>query len=212
MTITIKICGVKTPEAIEAAVTGGVGFLGFNFFKPSPRYVTLEMAGTLAKLVPPHVKKVALVVDADDETLRGILKHLPADMLQLHGHETPQRVAEVKKLFGLPIIKAMPVETSEDIEKAAAYEDADTFLFDAKPPKDSILPGGNAVSFDWTLLKDTKLPKPWFLAGGLNADNIKTAISQSGARLLDISSGVEQPRGEKSPELIGALLTRVKTL
>jgi phosphoribosylanthranilate isomerase len=210
--VRLKICGVKTAEAIEAAAQNDAAFLGFNFFKPSPRYVTPEMAGQLSAQVPNHIKKVALIVDEDDMQIENILRYFPADMLQLHGHETTQRTSAIKEKFKLPIIKAISVESADDLTLAEEYAAADYYLFDAKPPKDSVLPGGNATAFDWNILQDFKSAKPWFLAGGITVNNLQDAVQKSRARLVDIASGAERIRGEKDPALICKLLDIAKRL
>lgn len=212
MPVHVKICGVKTEGAIGAAVEGDVSFLGFNFYPPSPRFLTPEAAAALAPLVPASVKKVALFVNADDDTIARTLGVFPADMLQLHGDETPARVEDIKKKFALPIIKALPVSSPDDLKKTAAYPAAAFFLFDAKPPDHAPLPGGNALRFDWALLKNRTFEKPWFLAGGIHTDNVRDAIRQSGAQLIDVASGVERTRGEKDPALIRTFLQFCKTL
>lgn len=209
-TLQVKICGVKTREAVEAAVTGGAAFIGFNFFRPSPRYVTPEAAGQLAALVPPQVKKVAVLADPAADELQKIFAHFKPDMLQLHGKEPPHRVQELKERYRLPIIKALPIAAAKDFEAAKVYEKvADYFLFEGKPPQGSALPGGNASSFDWKLLQDRTFAKPWFLAGGLNAKNVKEAVELSGATAVDISSGVERAPGEKDTGMIREALALV---
>lgn len=212
MPLAIKICGVKTHEAMTAAAQGGAAFLGFNFYEPSPRYVSPQAAGHLAKHGPASIKKVALFVDADDVYLEHTLKYFPADMLQLHGHETPQRVQAIKETFHLPVIKALAIAEKTDLAAVENYRMADMLMFDAKPPKDAALPGGNAVSFDWSLLHGVTVPRPWFLAGGINKDNMREAVKQSGARFVDIASGAEIIRGEKDPTLIKAILEQAQGL
>ncbi|NDE90045.1 MAG: phosphoribosylanthranilate isomerase [Alphaproteobacteria bacterium] len=213
MSISVKICGVKTEEAVNAAVKSGVGFLGFNFCAASPRFVTPEQAAQLAPLVPPSIQKVALFVDPKDGELEDTLNVFNADMIQLHGMESPSRVAEIKRLYGKPIMKAIALSQAEDLEETVAYENiVNWFLFDALAPKGSKLPGGNAVSFNWNIMKDYASPLPWMLAGGINASNIKQAVEQSGAKVIDVSSGVEITRGQKDPALITQLLELAKKI
>jgi phosphoribosylanthranilate isomerase len=207
MPMEVKICGVKDETAVKAAVEYGAAYIGFNFYPPSPRYVNPETAAALAPLVTGKTRKVALFVDPDDETLNNVLKIFPAEIIQLHGSETPARVAEIKARYKKLVIKAFPVRTVEDMEEIIPYEaDADWFLFDAHPPDGAELPGGNAATFDWTILKSHPINTPWFLAGGLTVENIKEAIEKSGARRIDVASGVESARGQKDPALIRTFL------
>lgn len=209
MPVAAKICGLKTPEAVAAAVEGGAAMIGFNFYGHSPRCVDPAMAGRLAALVPSSVRKVGLLVDDSDARIAEILAACDLDLLQLHGHETPERVAEIRARFGKPVIKVIPVSDAADLDRAAAYEDvADYLMFDAKPPKSmaNALPGGNAISFDWTLLAGRRFRRPWLLAGGLTADNLIEAARISGAPTLDVSSGVEDRPGEKNVSKIKAFL------
>jgi phosphoribosylanthranilate isomerase len=208
-----KICGLKTPEAVAAAVAGGAAYLGLNFFAKSPRYVLPQGA---ARLTAPlaqtsSAKSVALMVDPADADLDHILGAFRPDLLQLHGSETPARVAAIAARTGLPIIKVIGVRDRADIAAARAYEGAaEHLMFDAKPPKDAELPGGNGVAFDWTLLDDVKLHRPWFLAGGLDPWNVTEAVKLSRAPLVDVSSGVERGPGVKDPDLITAFLSAVR--
>lgn len=209
MRIEAKICGIRTVEAARAAVAGGAAFVGFVFYPPSPRAATPEGAARIAADLPPGLGKVAVTVDADDEALSAILKAYDFDLLQLHGKESPARVAEVRRRFGRPVMKAIPVAGAEDLGRAGDYLPvADRLLFDAKPPKDmeGALPGGNALSFDWTLLAGRDWPKPWFLSGGLDAGNLAEALRVTRAPAVDVSSGVEDKPGRKSPEKIAAFL------
>ena len=213
MTVAVKICGLKDKAAVAAAVSGGAGFVGFVFFARSPRFIRPEAAGALGAAVPKKIVKVGLVVDADDDALEAIIAGAKIDMLQLHGTETPERATAIRARFGLPVMKALAVATPADIDKAAAFEPAvDRFLFDAKPPKGATRPGGNAGTFDWTLLKGRAFAKPWLLAGGLTAANLARAVAQSGAAGVDVSSGVEDAPGVKSPEKILGFLRVAKTL
>ncbi len=214
MAIAVKICGINDPAAMRAAVEGGAELVGLIFFPASPRAVTPEQAADLAKLVPAHVTPVALTVDADDALLDAICAALPRAMLQLHGHESPERVAEIKARTGRRVIKVIGVAERSDLQKVAAYDRvADRLLFDAKPPpRPDALPGGNATSFEWTLVKGIQTDKPWMLAGGLAVDNLAQAVAESGARAIDVSSGVEDSPGRKNPDKIRALLALAATL
>jgi phosphoribosylanthranilate isomerase len=215
MSVDVKICGLKTPAAVNASVEGGAAMLGFNFYPKSSRCVTPALAGALGQLVPARVVRVGLVVDADDETIAAILAEAKLDMLQLHGHETAARTAEVKARFGLPVMKVISVSDAADIAAARDYEKvADRLLFDAKPPKamKDALPGGNALSFDWSLLKGQQFNKPWMLAGGLHVGNVAEAVRATGATAVDLSSGVEDRPGEKSISKIKEFLDLARTL
>ncbi len=206
MTASVKICGLKTPETVVAAVEGGAAFIGLNFYPPSPRSVTPEVAAQISAGVPATVSKVALVVDADDATIDRIAEALAPDIVQLHGRETPERVREIKARTGRTVMKVLSIATSEDIARARAYEAvADILMFDAKPPPGG-LPGGNGLPFDWRLLKNAAWSLPWFLAGGLTPANVAEAIRSTGATRVDVSSGVEDAPGEKSPEKIRQFL------
>jgi len=213
MGVDVKICGLNDPAAVAAAIGGGARLVGFVFFAASPRAVTPAKAGELGKAVPPSVTKVGLVVDADDRFLADIVKHSKIDLLQLHGHESPQRVVEIKARFGLPVMKVLAVGSEADVEAARAYEDvADRLMFDAKPPQGATRPGGNARVFDWELLGGHTWRKPWILAGGLNADNVAEAVRVSGATAVDVSSGVEDVPGRKDPKKILEFLRVASTL
>lgn len=213
MSVSVKICGIKTDDAVNAAAKGGAAYLGFNFFQKSPRFVTPEAAAQLAPLVPSSIQKVALFVDPSDAELEDTLAIFNADIIQLHGMESPTRVAEIKRIYSKPIIKAIAVSHVDDIEETVAYENiVNWFLFDARAPKDSQIPGGNAEKFDWNIMKDYASSLPWFLAGGINASNVKQAVQQSGARMIDVASGVEITRGQKDPALILELLDKAKAL
>ncbi len=209
----VKICGLKTPEAVTAAVDGGATYVGFVFFPPSPRNVNAEEAAALAGLAPNRVKKVGLFVDADDRTIRSALDICPLDILQLHGKETPERVATARENFSLPVMKACSIAGPDDIRRARDFEPvADLLLFDARPSKEAALPGGNALAFDWKLLAGTSWSKPWLLAGGLDPDNVAEAIRISGAPGVDVSSGVESAKGVKDIGRINAFLDAVKAV
>ena len=215
MAVIAKICGLKTPESVSAAVEGGAGLVGFVFYPRSPRATDPANVKRLGALVPPQVKKVGLLVDESDDRIAEILGGCELDVLQLHGQETPERVAEVRAKFGKQVIKVISVSAAADLAAAAGYEPiADYLMFDAKPPKTMVnaLPGGNAVSFDWTLLSGQSFAKPWLLAGGLTPDNVAEAARVTGAPMVDVSSGVEDRPGEKNVSKIKAFLDAVKRL
>ena len=210
MVFDIKICGLKTPEAVAAALDGGATHIGFIFFPKSPRHLTPADAGRLRVAAHNRAKVVAVTVDADDKTLDEIVRKLSPDMLQLHGHETPERVADVKARYGLPLIKAFPIRKATHLRAIVPYQGiADRFLFDAKPPKGSDLPGGNGVSFDWTLLDALDDSVDYMLSGGLNAGNIAEALHKTRAPGIDVSSGVERAPGEKDVRLINEFFQAV---
>ena len=205
--VSVKICGLRRPEHVAAAVEAGAKYVGFVFFPKSPRNVSIQDARALAVDVPPGVAKVALVVNADDAFLDDLTAQVPLDILQLHGAETPERVAEIKARYGLPVMKAVGVASADDLPALDAYARvADQILVDAKPPKDADLPGGNGLTFDWRLIAGRRWPVPWMLAGGLDVGNVAEAVRLTGARQVDISSGVESAPGEKDPDLIRAFL------
>ena len=211
--IKAKICGVSDPAAVNAAVEGGAGFVGFVFFPPSPRYVAPPQAADLARLLPTAVRSVGLFVDPTDELLEQVTGQVPFDLLQLHGKETPQRLAEIKNRFRLPVMKAFKIGAPEDFDAVTPFLGvADRLLFDAKPPADSALPGGNGVAFDWTLLHGRTWPKPWMLSGGLTIDNVADGVAATGALSVDVSSGVEDAPGRKSVAKITAFLQTVAGL
>lgn len=206
MSTKVKICGISDQTSLDTCIRYGATFVGFVFYPPSPRAVTAVHAAQLLTHIPAPLTTVGLFVDPDDALLDETLRQAPLGMIQLHGKEPPQRVAEIRSRFGKPVMKAIPISAAADLAQATAYEPvADWLLFDAKPPKDG-LPGGNALSFDWNLLRGRQFGKPWMLAGGLNAHNLAEAIQQSGASCVDISSGVEDDIGHKSPELIKEFL------
>jgi phosphoribosylanthranilate isomerase len=198
--IRVKICGLREAAHVEAAVRAGAAYVGFVFFPKSPRNVTAAEAAALAAVVPPGVAKVALTVDATDATLDALLAEVPVDMLQLHGHESPERVAEVRTRFGLPVMKAVGVAGEADLAALEAYGHvADQLLVDAKPAPGADLPGGNGLAFDWRLIAGRRWTRPWMLAGGLTAENVAEAVRLTGARQVDVSSGVESAPGFKDP-------------
>ncbi|MFN3970174.1 MAG: phosphoribosylanthranilate isomerase [Gemmobacter sp.] len=205
--IRVKICGLRSPADMAAVVAAGAAYAGFNFFPASPRHVTLAVARDVALAAPPGLAKVALVVDADDSALDAIVEGVPLDMLQLHGHETPDRVAEVRARYGLPVMKVLGVADEGDLAALMDYSlVADQLLIDAKPPRGAVLPGGNGLTFDWRLLVGRKWLRPWMLAGGLTAGNVAEAVRLTGARQVDVASGVESAPGVKDPARIVAFV------
>lgn len=211
MTIDAKICGLSTPETVDAAVAGGARFVGFVTYPRSPRHVSIEQLRELGKRVPKTVTRVGLFVDPDDAVLDERLATGALDLLQLHGSETPERVAAIKARTGKPVMKVIKVATAQDVENGVkAYAGvADRLMFDTA---EGTLPGGNAKAFDWTVLSGKTVPLPWLLAGGLTPDNVMEAVRVTGARAVDVSSGVEAARGVKSVELIRAFLARVREI
>ena len=212
MRLPAKICGLSTPEGVEAAVRGGAGFLGFNFFPPSPRCVTPEAAARLAAPArAAGVRICAITVDAGDELVDRIAAILDPDFIQLHGAEPPARGAEVAARTGAGLIRALPVGGPEDLAEAAPWTElADHLLLDARPPRGAAMTGGLGVAFDWTLTQGFRPPRPWFLAGGLDPWNVAEALEVSGAPMADVSSGVERGPGLKDPSLISAFLDAVR--
>jgi len=209
--LTIKICGLSTPGTLGAALDAGADMVGFVFFAPSPRTLDLAQARDLSERVEGRSAKVALSVDADDALLDGIVEHLRPDILQLHGKETPERLSRLKARYGLPLMKAIHVSGPGDLAILGEYRDAaDRILFDARPPKGAVLPGGNGAAFDWTILQDLDLTRPWMLSGGLDAANVARAVRITRARGVDVSSGVETAPGVKNPELIRAFVTTAR--
>ncbi|SMO88463.1 phosphoribosylanthranilate isomerase [Ruegeria faecimaris] len=206
--VSVKICGLTAPDHVRAAADAGARYLGFNFFPKSPRYVSPQQAAALFEHVPVGVAKVALVVNATDELLDSITAVAPFDMLQLHGSESVERVQEIKARYGLPVIKVVGVADAEDLAAIDTYCDvADQLLIDAKAPKSSVLPGGNGLAFDWRLLAGRKYwRKPWMLAGGLNPGNVAEAIRMTGARQVDVASGVESAPGIKDAAMVRAFV------
>ena len=206
--VRVKICGLRTVADVAAVAAAGAGYAGFVFFDRSPRNLTLVQARVLALSAPPGLAKVALVVDATDAALDALLAEVPLDMLQLHGLESPGRVAEVRARYGLPVMKAMGVAGEGDLaglqEMSLA---ADQLLIDAKPPKGAALPGGNGLAFDWRLLVGRKWLRPWMLAGGLTAQNVAEAVRLTGVGQVDVSSGVESAPGVKDRAMIAAFVT-----
>lgn len=208
--LATKICGLSTPDTIGAAIRGGVSHVGFVSFAKSPRHVQPDQMRDLAAAVPPHVARVAVLVDPDDVLLAELAGLNILSAFQLHGKETPQRAAAIRQRFGLHVWKAIPVKTSADIAAADAYKGAvDLLLFDAKTPEGAALPGGMGLRFDWTLLRGVNPPLPWGLSGGLSADNVAEAVRITGAPLVDISSGVERAAGVKDMDKIAAFCNAV---
>jgi phosphoribosylanthranilate isomerase len=208
---TAKICGLTTPEAVAAALTGGASHLGFVLFDKSPRRIGAEAAARLAAPVRQRTRIVALLVDPDDALVAETVAVLKPDLIQLHGQEKAHRAAAIRAMSGLPTIKAIGVRDASDVQAALTYEGAaDHLMFDAKPPLDADRPGGHGAAFDWTLLADVRPARPWFLAGGLDPWNVGEAIAASRAPLVDVSSGVERGPGLKDPGLIAAFLDAVR--
>ncbi|NNL18551.1 MAG: phosphoribosylanthranilate isomerase [Boseongicola sp.] len=202
-----KICGLSTPETVLAAVEANAAYVGFVFFEKSPRNVSIAQASELAMNVVPGVAKVALTVNADDAFLTALTDGVALDMLQLHGSENVARVAEVQAKFGLPVMKAVGVADEGDLDAVRRYaEVADQILIDAKPPTGSELPGGNGLAFDWRLMAGQRFACPWMLAGGLTPENVAEAIALTGARQVDVSSGVESAPGVKDVDAIRAFI------
>ncbi|MDA5095526.1 phosphoribosylanthranilate isomerase [Aliiroseovarius sp. KMU-50] len=203
----VKICGLKTPETLQAACDAGARYIGFNFFAKSPRSVTVDQAAALMLEMPIGVAKVALVVNMSDDEIAHIVGTTTTEILQLHGSETPERVADVKARFGLPVMKAIGIAGPEDVTEIDRYAPvADQLLIDAKAPKGADLPGGNGISFDWRLVQRKYWPCPWMLAGGLNPDNVAEAMRLTGAKQVDVASGVESAPGVKDPDLMRAFV------
>ncbi|MBX7248593.1 MAG: phosphoribosylanthranilate isomerase [Caulobacteraceae bacterium] len=210
MSAAAKICGLSTSEAVAAALAGGAGWLGFVFFPKSPRHVTAETAARLTRPVRGEARTVAVMVDPTDAELDAMIAAWRPDLIQLHGPETPNRVAQIKARTGVGIIKALPVSTAGDIDAASAFSGvADHLMFDARPPSGADLPGGVGARFDWSLLSGRRFERPWFLAGGLDPWNVADAARAAGAPAVDVSSGVERGPGVKDPALISAFLKAV---
>jgi phosphoribosylanthranilate isomerase len=207
----VKICGLSTPETVDAALAGGAAFLGFMAFASSPRNIDPAAAGRLAARARGATKVVAVTVDPDDEFLGRLMSALAPDFIQLHGKESPARVRDIARRTGAGVIKAVPVSEAADIDAARVYEGVvDHLMFDAKAPADSANPGGLGAAFDATLLVGQRFERPWFLAGGLDPWNVVAAIEASGAPMVDVSSGVERGAGLKDPALIAAFLAAAR--
>jgi phosphoribosylanthranilate isomerase len=204
----VKICGLKTPEAMTTALESGADFVGLVFHSASPRHVEIEVAAYLSSYVPASVSTVGLFVDPSDDNLRQTLENVRLDIIQLHGNETPARVAGIKAMFGRPVMKALPVSIRDDLKEADLYAASDWLLFDAWGTPD--MPGGNGLAFDWTLLRDFQSPCPWMLAGGLTPENVGEAIERLSPPAVDVSSGVEAARGVKDVAKIRAFIEAVR--
>jgi phosphoribosylanthranilate isomerase len=213
MTVSVKICGLTTEDAVRAVISAKADYAGFVYFPASPRHLSLRAAVKLKSLLTPQIKSISVLVDPDDNLLTQVHDILKPDFLQLHGRETPERVQAIKTKFPYKIIKSILVETADDIAGAMRYSRvADMLLFDARPQEfPGMLPGGNGLSFEWNLLKDRQFPLPWMLSGGLNADNIREAIHSSGAQAVDVSSSVESAPGIKNPALIKSFVEAART-
>lgn len=209
--VRVKICGLRTLADVQAVADAGAAYFGLNFFPPSPRYVSLDLARTLALAAPVGLAKVALTVDADNAALDAITEAMPLDMLQLHGRESPDRVAAVRARYGLPVMKVVGVADEGDLAVLFDHSTvADQVMIDAKPPKGAPLPGGNGLTFDWRLIAGRRWLRPWMLAGGLTVQNVAEAVRLTGAQQVDLASGVESAPGVKDPTLIRAFMTAVQ--
>jgi phosphoribosylanthranilate isomerase len=207
MSLLVKICGLSTSETLDVALDAGADMVGFVFFPPSPRHLSLEAARALGARVKDRALKVALTVDADDATIKAIVEALQPDILQLHGKETAARLRDIRQQFGRPVMKALAVESKADLASLPAYADAaDRILFDARPPRGATRPGGLGAVFDWHVLEDLDLQLPFMVSGGLNADNVSAAVRVTRAGGVDVSSGVEVTPGVKDPEMIRAFI------
>lgn len=205
--VAVKICGITDSADIPAALLAGANYLGFVFYPRSPRDLAISEAGFLARSVPVGIAKVGLTVDATDAELDAITAKVPLDMLQLHGRESPTRVTAVRERYGLPVMKAVGISGKDDLARLDTYgKVADQLLVDAKPPEGAAQPGGNAVAFDWRLISGRRWPVPWMLAGGLTSQNVAEAIRLTGARQVDVSSGVESVPGVKDGAAIAAFI------
>jgi phosphoribosylanthranilate isomerase len=214
MNAKVKICGLRTPEALEAALDAGADYFGLVFYAPSPRNVDHDTAHKLNEAGRNRAKSVALLVNPDDDEMKRVLEEVDPDIIQLHGNESPERVAQIKRLANKPVMKAILVETAKDAATARAYDDtADIILYDAKAPKEATdaLPGGNGVPFNWQALKGVKGHESFMLSGGLNPDNVAAAIAATGAPMVDVSSGVEKMPGEKDLDLIRQFISAAKS-
>jgi phosphoribosylanthranilate isomerase len=211
MPVQVKICGINSAAAADAVLRAGADFGGLVFFPKSPRHLGLDEGARLAERMRGRLKLAALVVDESDDRLAAIAAQVKPDFFQLHGGETPARLAEIRSLFGIPIIKALPLAEPGDLARAADYDDAaDMLLFDAAPTSGAARPGGHGAAFDWRMLSGRQFSRPWFLAGGLNPDNVVRAIQVSGAQMVDVSSGVESAPGVKSDSLIADFVTAAR--
>ena len=211
MGVLVKICGINSAEAADAAACAGADFAGLVFHPKSPRHVMPDAARSLSQRLRGRVRLVALLVDPRDEDIAHAMTHAVPDFLQLHGSESPARVGEIRQKFGIPVIKAIAISDAADFRNLAAYEDAaDMILFDAKPPANAERTGGHGAAFDWQLLRTQTISRPWFLAGGLNVENVARAIASASAPGVDVSSGVETAPGVKSPDMIQSFITSAR--
>ena len=211
MPVQVKICGINSAAAADAVLRAGANFGGLVFFPKSPRNLALEEGALLADRMRERLRLAALVVDENDDRLAAIAAQVKPDFFQLHGHETPARAAQIRDRFGIPIIKALPVAEPGDLARTAGYDHvADMFLFDAMPAADATRPGGHGAAFDWQMLNGKSFSRPWFLAGGLNPDNVARAIQVSAAAMVDVSSGVESAPGVKSESRIADFVVAAK--
>jgi phosphoribosylanthranilate isomerase len=212
MSIQVKICGINSADGADAALRAGADFAGLVFFPPSPRNVRSDQATSLAARLRGRARTVALLVDPSDEAIASAIAAAQPDFLQLHGRETPARIAEIRGRFNKPVIKALPVADASDLPVVASYEPvADMILFDAKAPDGATRPGGHGAAFDWQILRGHSFKRPWILGGGLNAENVARAMDVSGAQAVDVSSGVETAPGVKSAEMIAAFVAAAKS-
>ena len=207
MALTVKICGLSTPDTLDVALAAGADMVGFVFFPPSPRHISLATARELGRQVKGRALKVALTVDADDTTLSNIVETLRPDLLQLHGKESVARLRDIKQAFGVPLMKVLAIETAADLAPLAGYAAvADRILFDARAPKGATRPGGLGTAFDWHVLDNLDLKLPFMVSGGLTADNVAEAVRVTRAGGVDVSSGVERSPGVKDPDMIRAFI------
>ncbi|GEP08924.1 phosphoribosylanthranilate isomerase [Methylobacterium gnaphalii] len=205
--VSVKICGLSTEPTLDAALESGADLVGFVHFPKSPRHVSLERAGALSRQAGGRVQRVVLLVDPDDALVTAAVEAISPDLIQLHGHESVERVAAIRRLSGRPVMKAIGVAAASDLAAVPAYAAvADRILLDAKPPKDAVLPGGNGLVFDWALIAQATLPTDWMLSGGLTANNVRDALLLTGTPALDVSSGVESAPGTKDPAAIAAFI------
>ncbi len=213
MRVETKICGLSTHEGLNASLQHGAAMVGFNFFANSPRFVTWDQAASLSAQVSPGIERVGVMVDPDDDFLQQAIAAGDLSIVQLHGTEDAQRVAEVRDRFGVKVMKVIRISEPSDLEQIRAFEPvADLLMFDAKPPKGATRPGGNAVAFDWRILAGRSWARPWLLSGGLDAGNVRQAVEITGAKFVDVASGVENATGAKDPSLIRAFLEEVRTI
>lgn len=211
MSILVKICGLTSEEAIDAALEHGADMTGFVFYPRSPRHLSMNDAARFAHRVGSRARRVLLLVDPDEALIATAMKLFDPDIFQLHGQETPERVAAIRERTGRPVIKALPIADASDLAAVARYEEVSDFLlFDAKPGPQAKRPGGNGGTFDWSLLRGLETKKPWLLAGGLDPENVRDALTLTGAPGVDVSSGVEASRGVKDPDKIAAFIGEVR--